>query len=119
MLNLVNYKYVVLKFILISVISFFISISAFAEVVYIHVEGLTSKDLKSFQSKLDQQNGLKYLGYCQDLSVVLIDINRTPLPDNEALYIFLKKNGYDKIEIKSSVSQELFFQHCNNFEPRQ
>ena len=108
-----------MKFILIYVLSILISTSAFAEVVFLHVEGLTQKDIKSFQNKLDQQNGLKYLGYCQDLSIVLIDINRASHPNNEALFLFLRKNGYEKIEIKSSVGQELFFQHCNNFEPRQ
>ena len=87
--------------------------------LYIHVGGLTLKDLKSFQNNLEQQDGLKYIGYCQDLSVVLIDINRATLPDNEALFLFFKKNGFETIEVKTPISQELFFQHCNHFEPRQ
>lgn len=95
-----------------------ISNMASSEVVYLHVDGLSAKNIKEFQASMDSQDGIKYLGYCTDLSVAQLDINRTIQPDDSKLFIQLRKLGFDKIQIKTPVSEEMFLLNCKNFEPR-
>jgi hypothetical protein len=91
---------------------------ASSEVIYVYIPDLSSKNIKDLQVSLDQINGLKYFGYCTDISVAKIDIDRTIHPNDSVLLLELKKLSFESIAIKSPVSEERFMSNCNHFEQR-
>ena len=87
------------------------------DIIYVHVRGLGSKNLNEFQQKADTWNGVHYLGYCHNLSVAKFSIDRKAVKSDSIFSNLVSGAGYDCI-IKSSLTEELFQQECNQFEPR-
>ena len=105
-------------FCLIMLCSLGVSASA-PEYLYVYLPSLSTKNLKDFQQVSDQWNGIKFLGFCHDLSVAQFYIDRSTNPTDSALFSQFKKNGIVDFEIKNSVLKAQFEEHCTHFEPRQ